>query len=208
MTYDELGREPNHDGRGPTARGRDILSFGLNFVKRPAMLGSVLPSSRYLVRRALRWIDWSRATLIVEYGPGVGTFTGEILRRMRSDARLLAFETNAAFVRRLNVALPDPRLEVMHESAERVEAAVRERGGGPVDYVLSGIPFSLMSDGSRDAILQHTHDVLAPDGAMLVYQFSPSIRSHLERTFADVQAEFEPRNFLPAMLFHCNRRSA
>lgn len=207
MANDELETDSSYDG-APRARKRDALSFGLNFVKRPAMLGSVLPSSRYLVRRALRWVDWSRAELFVEYGPGVGTFTGEILRRMRPDARLLALETNPDFVRRLEASLKDPRLEVIHESAEAIEAIVRARGGGSVDYVLSGIPFSLMPDETRDQVLRSTRSVLAPGGAMLVYQFSPSIRAHLERTFPEVRAEFEPRNFLPAMVFHCNCRTA
>ena len=36
---------------------------------------------------------------ISEYGSGIGTFTGEILRRMRRDAQLVAIETNRDFVR-------------------------------------------------------------------------------------------------------------
>ena len=54
------------------------------------MLGSVIPSSRFLVNDLLNQIRWERAQLIVEYGPGVGTITQEILRRMRTDAVLVA----------------------------------------------------------------------------------------------------------------------
>jgi len=72
--------------------------FARNFLKHPNMLGWFLPSSRFLVERVLRQVDWVRARIIVEYGPGVGTFTWEILRRMRPDAILIALETNGAFV--------------------------------------------------------------------------------------------------------------
>ena len=70
------------------------LLFASNFLRHPNMLGSIVPSSRFLVDQVLELIDWGRARVIVEYGPGVGAFTREILRRMRSDARLVAIETN------------------------------------------------------------------------------------------------------------------
>ena len=64
----------------------EALLFASNFLRHPNMLGSIIPSSRFLVDLVLEPIDWGRARVIVEYGPGIGTFTGEILRRMRSDA--------------------------------------------------------------------------------------------------------------------------
>ena len=56
------------------------------------MLGSLIPSSRFLVNDVLNQVDWDKARVIVEYGPGVGGITAEILRRMRPDARLIAIE--------------------------------------------------------------------------------------------------------------------
>lgn len=195
------------NGEPNGSRREDILRFGRAFLEKPAMLGSVIPSSRFLVRRTLRPIDWPRAELIVEYGPGVGTCTGEILRRMRSDATLLVFETHPDFVRHLRGTFPDPRLEVVHGSAERVVAEVEARGLEGADYVLSGIPFSLLPDEVRDRILVRSRAVLEPDGAMLVYQFSPTIGAHLRRVFDDVEWEWEPRNFLPAVVYRCHSRA-
>jgi phospholipid N-methyltransferase len=192
------GHEP-----GTPRTGSQILKFGRTFLGAPSMLGSVIPSSRFLVRKALDQVDWSRARLVVEYGPGMGTFTGEILKRLGPDGRLLAFETHPDFVRHLEEAIRDPRLEVVHGSAEEVETAVADRGWGPADYVVSGIPFSLMPGGVRDSILRGTRAVLAPGGAFLVYQFSPSIGPHLKDVFGEVEWGFEPRNFLPAMVFRC-----
>src|SRR5580692_2749080 len=96
------------------------LLFALNFFRHPFMLGSIWPSSRYLVDEVLRPVDWQRALVIVEYGPGVGTITGEILRRMRPDAHLVAIETNEAFVKFLKSSFADSRLHVANESATDV----------------------------------------------------------------------------------------
>src|SRR5687767_10748196 len=79
-----------------TSDGARLL-FARTFFRNPRMLGSIVPSSRFLIRKLLRPIDWSRARVIVEYGPGVGTITREALRRMRPDATLIAIETNDEF---------------------------------------------------------------------------------------------------------------
>ena len=73
----------------PTHRG-ELLLFARNFLKHPRMLGSLIPSSRFLIDEVLQAVDWANARVIVEYGPGVGTFTAEVLRRMRPDASLIA----------------------------------------------------------------------------------------------------------------------
>ena len=84
--------------------------FATNFLKHPVMLGSIIPSSRRLIRTLLAPVDWERARYLVEYGPGVGTITRQILERMHPDARLLALEINQDFVRYLQSAIDDPRL--------------------------------------------------------------------------------------------------
>ena len=68
----------------------DAFLFFRNFFRHPRMLGSIIPSSRFLIKQLLEPIDWDKARVIVEYGPGGGGSTAEILRRMRPDARLVA----------------------------------------------------------------------------------------------------------------------
>ena len=59
--------------------GRNISKqlglFARNFIKHPTTLGSVIPSSRFLVNDLMSQVDWGRAQVVVEYGPGVGTIT-------------------------------------------------------------------------------------------------------------------------------------
>lgn len=179
------------------------LVFARNFFRNPRMLGSVIPSSRYLVHHLLRDIDWERARVIVELGPGVGTITREVLRRMRADAVLLAFEINDDFVRHLKEHLDDPRLRVHHRSGVEIGNVLRELRLGKADYVIAGIPFSIMSEEDRTAVLRNCHDALAEGGVMLVYQFSARVRADLEKLFGRVRRMFEPRNVLPAHLFEC-----
>ena len=188
--------------RIPTRREQWAL-FAKNFFQHPKMLGSLFPSSRFLVERLLRKIDWNEARVIVEYGPGVGSFTAEILRRMRPDALLIVIETNPDFVDFLNCSFSDTRLRVVHASAAEVKRVLGEKGLTRADFVISGIPLSTLQDREREEILRNTHQVLRPGGALLVYQFSTRALPDLRRIYSRVTRSFEPFNLLPAQIFHC-----
>jgi phospholipid N-methyltransferase len=185
------------------SRSQQILLFGRNFIKHPKMLGSLIPSSRFLVNKVLSEVDWARARVFVEYGPGVGTFTTEILRRMRSDAVLIALETNADFVRFLRGKIHDDRLHVIHGSAVEVDSALARLNLSHADYVISGIPYTTIPPEVREIILRKTHSVLHPSGAFLVYQFTRTVLPYLQQVFGRVQQDFEPLNLMPARLFFC-----
>ncbi|GHA99355.1 class I SAM-dependent methyltransferase [Modicisalibacter luteus] len=185
------------------SRRRQISLFAKNFFKHPKMLGSIIPSSPFLVKRMLDCVDWQRANVLVEYGPGVGTFTKEILRQMRPDAVLIVIETNEDFVEYIQRAYPDPRMQVIHGSAEDIQTILEERGFDAVDYIVAGIPLSTLPVTVKDNILRATKQAIASDGAFLLYQFSPNIMPHLNQTFSKVTKSFEPMNFLPAHFYHC-----
>jgi phospholipid N-methyltransferase len=188
---------------GPRSRLSELLLFAGNFLRHPHMLGSIIPSSRLLVNQVLEPIDWERARVIVEYGPGIGTFTGEILRRMRSDGRLIAIETNDEFVQFLRDSLPDPRLHVVHDSATEVRAILHRHGLSGAHYIISGIPLGSMPEPVRADIAAKTRAALEPDGAFLVYQFTPRVLPALRRTFGVVRRGFQLCNVPPAQLFTC-----
>lgn len=189
-------------------RRSELLLFARNFLKHPRMLGSLIPSSRFLIDEVLQVVDWANARVIVEYGPGVGTFTAEVLRRMRPDATLIAIETNTDFVRFLKNSIADPRLKVVHDSAERTDKVLQELGHFKADYVISGVPLGSMPPELRRGILNTTHAVLDPRGSFLVYQFTTRVLPDLQRIFRLVERRFEPFNILPAQVFFCQPRSA
>lgn len=181
------------------------LLFARNFLKYPGMLGSLVPSSRFLVNDLLSQVNWERARVVVEYGPGVGTITQQILKRMRPDALLVAIELNQEFSEFLRAEIDDPRLRVVCGSASDVRKVLAALGLTHTDYIISGIPYSLIPDPLRREILQESKALLHPEGALLVYQFTRTVLPHLQSVFGSVEQEFQPLNILPARLFYCTR---
>jgi len=177
--------------------------FALNFFKSPAMLGSLIPSSRFLVNDVLNQVDWRKARVIVEYGPGVGTITQEILKRMRPDAVLLALELNEEFVTFLQEEIADPRFHAVHASASDVRNVLAKLRLPCADYIISGIPYSTMPHAVRREVMQESRQVLHPEGALLVYQFTNTVLPYLKSSFGSVRQNFQFLNILPARIFYC-----
>ena len=194
---------------GPLARMSRRLgpwaTFFRQFVKHPAMIGSVIPSSGMLVQAMLAPVDWANTRLFVEYGPGVGTFTRPILEKMRPDAMLIAIDTNVDFVRYLSADISDHRFRAVHGSAADVRAIIADHGFTAADYILSGLPFSTLPDGVGAAIMDETHAALRPGGMFLVYQYSRFVMKVMEPLFASVTSDLEWLNIPPCRMFWATR---
>lgn len=178
-----------------------LALFFKGFVKDPAMVGSIIPSSRTMVNKVLGPVDWPNVKLFVEYGPGVGTFTRPILDRLGPDATLVAIDLNTDFVDYLRAEIADPRLRAVRGSAADVRRIVADLGYEQADYVLSGLPFSTLPPGVGEEIAAETAAVLRPGGQFLVYQVSGKVGEYLERHFDRIERGFEWINVPPMKLF-------
>jgi len=194
--------EARRDGRFARAvAGGPLWHFLKGFIKHPVMVGSVIPSSKAVIDKMLAPVDWATCKLFVEYGPGVGTFTEHVLRRMAPDARLIAIDTNDDFVRYLTAKFRDNRLLAVNGSAADVRQIVADCGFEHADYILSGLPFSTLPPGVGPAIAEETYEALGPGGAFLVYQFKARVRDFMAPHFDRIDRGFEWVNIPPCHLF-------
>ena len=177
------------------------LAYIKNFI-RDRDVAAVTPSSKFLVKRVCRWIDFDTPCTIVEYGPGTGVFSEYILSQMTSDSTLLMIEGNEDFVDRLNDNYAaDPRAITVHDRAENTETILDRYELPAADYVLSGIPFSFLDDAVRRDLLQRTRNILTDDGKFLVYQNYNHMEKPLRRHFSQVRKEYELRNLPPMFAY-------
>jgi phospholipid N-methyltransferase len=132
-------------------------------------VASVAPSSQFLSEAICEEIDFDRVLTIVEFGAGEGSVTKALLERMRSDARLYAFETNEMLAALLRREVSDSRLMVIHDDAKNILQLTRSEGISP-DVVVSGIPFSMFPFRTGSEILRNTAASINPAGKLLVYQ--------------------------------------
>ena len=160
-------------------------------------VAAIFPSSPWATRSVVRNIP-AAARAIVEYGPGGGAVTRQILRRLARDARLVAIELNTQFVTDLKgLQAEDARLEIHHGDVQEMSSRLRDLVPHGADAVISGIPFSFLSHEQRQEIVRNTRSGLSDGGRFIVYQNSPKMCEYLKPYFSDVKCRFEPRNVFP-----------
>jgi phospholipid N-methyltransferase len=174
--------------------------FFKRFLQRPLQIASIVPSSKALVERVADKIDFDRARVIAEYGPGVGVHSREIARRMRPDGQLLLFELDQAFSRDLERQFAgDSRVHVINENAAHLPNELHRRDIPACDFIVSGIPFSILKIDKKRELLQKTHDALAPGGRFIIYQVTNELRQHA-KLFLRAESEYFLQNIPPMFI--------
>jgi phospholipid N-methyltransferase len=168
--------------------------FFKRFLQRPFQVASIIPSSKALVERVASKMDFSQPRVIAEYGPGEGVHSREIARRMSPDSQLLLFELDRAF---------DDRVHVIHGDAASLPYELKRRGIACCDYILSGIPFSILKIDKKRALLRKTHDALALGGSFIIYQVTNELKQHAT-LFEHGESEYFLQNIPPMFItvFH------
>jgi phospholipid N-methyltransferase len=179
-------------------------TFLRGVLRSPRSVGAIAPSSRWLVRAMLDEAPLAQARVVVEFGPGTGVFTEQLVRRMRADARLIVFELDAAFAADLQGRLRDPRVQIINASAADSQQHLAALAALPVDCIISGLPFASLPRPVTHTILQTTVSVLKPGGLFVTYQYTPVLRGLFQHYFPQARiARIVFRNIPPALVFVC-----
>jgi phospholipid N-methyltransferase len=182
------------------ACGNGHLAFFRGFLRQPGLIGSVIPSSRFLERRVVEAAGIAHSRMVVELGPGTGGTTRAILRALPRRAHLLAIEINPDFVEFLKT-YPDSRLDVYLGNAEHIRRALEVLNHTRPDAVVSGIPFSTMPPEVGRKILQEIWGCLLPGGRFVAYQLMKRVTFLEPQLLGDPHVQLEIRNVPPLRVY-------
>lgn len=189
------------------AQLRDNLEFLRGFVRNPAQVGSVIPSSRWLEQRLVRQACIAQARTVVELGPGTGGTTAALLQAMSPAARLLAIELDPAFHQHLRATIADPRLTLESGSAARIADYLRAHRLPAPDAIVSGIPFSTMPPEVSDRIAAGVAQVLRPGGRFVAYQVRGHVAGFASPYLGVPDKQWEMVNVPPVRVFTWVKRT-
>ncbi len=181
--------------------------FVRRFLREPNSIGAICPSSRYLARRMMQPVKWDPGVRIVEFGPGTGPFTREILRRLPADGNYLAIERDPKFAEFLQREFPTLRLTC--DSVTNLPEIARQKGLLPIDHIISGLPFACLPTDTTRQIIDAVCETLRPGGTFTMFQYvhacrmwpSQLFRKDMKRTFGCTGSRTVVfRNFPPAFV--------
>ena len=177
------------------------IAFFRGFLKRPGMVASVIPSSRFLERRLVEMGDVESAQRIVELGPGSGGTTLAFLRSLPREGRLLAVELNPDFARLVDDSIPDPRLTVHPGDARELPQILEERDMERPQVIYSGIPFSHLPEEDGLTILRHVRESLAPGGCFIAYQVRDKVAELGRQVMGEPDTDLILLNIPPVRIY-------
>jgi phospholipid N-methyltransferase len=88
---------------------------------------------------------------------------------------------------------------VIHGDAASLPHELQRRRINSCDYILSGIPFSILKIEKKRALLQKTYDALAPGGTFIIYQVTNELKQHATH-FEHAESEYFLQNIPPMFI--------
>lgn len=191
---------------------RQLSTFLAAVLRSPATVGAVAPSSTRLAQRLTAVVPGEGQPVVVELGPGTGSTTAAVQRRLGGRGRHIAVELDPTLAE--HVARKHPSVEVAVGDAAQLPQLLAGFGVSEADAVLSGLPWSLFSpDGQRD-ILGSIAGVLRAGGAFSTFAYVHALplggarrfRALLDDVFDEVLITRTVwRNLPPAACYVCRR---
>jgi phospholipid N-methyltransferase len=188
------------------------LEFFQAFIREPASVGALSPSSRALAVAMIEGFDLKHAGVTVELGAGTGAFTGLILNRIGKNTKFFAMELDRSYARSLKRRFPE--LTVYNDSAERMLDYLALHENAKADYIVSGLPWANIPSETQERIMEAILASLAPQGVFTTFAYlharwlpkARRFRRSLEERFSRVDTS--PviwRNLPPAFVYRCRR---
>jgi phospholipid N-methyltransferase len=178
---------------------------------------AISPSSPQLAAAMLRPLPLARTRVAVEFGAGTGVMTRALLAELPPTSTLVVFEISSRFYNYLKKSISDPRLVLIHSSAENVDLELRRLGHNEVDSVVSSLGLGLMSDRERRTLFERLLPFFHDRAVFTQYQYIHALqcengrvsrldlRPLLGQYFASIQSKLIWRNLPPAFVFSCRR---
>lgn len=177
------------------------LLFFKRVLANPLRVGYVVPSSPFLTRQTAKRLDFSKPRVVVELGPGEGCHTRQIAKRMGPDSKLILLELDEEFANHLKKHFAkDSRVTVLHTDAQHLPQSLSDLGHTHCDYIVSGLPFLVIEEETRNKILQNIADAMTSDSRFITYQVTDQLCGH-SHLFTLAGREYCPLNVPPINVF-------
>lgn len=183
------------------------------FVKQPRTIGAIAPSSRKLADKMIQPIDFKKARVIVEYGPGTGVFTRHILKQIDcKETIFFGLELNEKMNRLANEKVPE--IPIYQDSAAQIKKYLRQYDVSHADAIISGLPWAAFPESLQDEILAETVLGLPKGGVFTTFAYLHGLilpsgirfKKKLLQHFSEVQmSPIVWQNIPPAIVYWCKK---
>ncbi len=127
------------------------IQFLQAFLKNPAKVGSIAPSSPELAMKMCQGIEPNQEKIVLELGVGTGAITKYLQENLPDDKSYLGIELDGDLVKSLKVRYQD--LSFVRGNACELAEIHRESDLGKVGYIICCLPFVSLPNEVGEKIL-------------------------------------------------------
>jgi len=195
-----------------------VVNMGTwHFVKQfccsPRTIGAIAPSSKKLASRMIQPINFNKTRVIVEYGPGTGAFTRQVLRNIDQKKTIFfGLELNEQMNRLASLQVPE--VPIYQDSAAEIRKYLNQHGVKHADAIISGLPWASFPESLQDEILRETVAGLPEGGVFSTFAYLHGLilpsgirfRRKLKQHFSEViTSPVVWGNVPPAIVYWCRK---
>lgn len=159
-------------------------------------VGTLVSSSKFLSKKILRGIDFSKKLTIIELGGGNGAITKNILNNINEQSKLYSFEVHPKFYEQLN-NISDSRLEVLNSCLTETQIF----DPGSVDVVISCLPIANFNLSFKEDIFTNIKYLLKHEGQFRQFQYSLMDYKNIKDSFENINVDYCLFNIPPAFIY-------
>lgn len=146
------------------------IQFLQAFLKNPAKVGSIAPSSPELAQKMIAGITPGPENIVLELGVGTGAITKFLHERVPDDRSYLGIELDGSLVRTLRKNYPDMR--IVRGNAVDAAAIHRRSGLGKVGTIICCLPFVSLPNGVGESILREIDEFMQRGCTFRTFQYA------------------------------------
>jgi phospholipid N-methyltransferase len=146
------------------------LQFLRAFLKNPAKVGAITPSSPELAAEMLQGIEPDDQNIVLELGVGTGAITKFLAGVIPDKRAYLGLELDEGLVRSLNNKFPD--MNIICGSAADAYSIHRDSGLGKVRYLVCCLPFVSLPKEVSDNVLVEIEKFMDEGCELRIFQYA------------------------------------
>lgn len=186
------------------------MRFITEFIKHPIQTGSVIPSSRFLAQEIIKSAKLNNKKVIVELGPGVGTYSKYILDSRNQSSTYFAIEINSKFYELIQKKYQD--IKIYNGDIYDIKKYLKKNNKISCDCIISGIPWTNFNTNVQQKLFTPVYESLDKNGVFLTFAYihSPYLKTGkefkklLNKKFKKVEiSKIIWKNFPPAIIYKC-----
>lgn len=146
------------------------IQFLHAFLKNPAKVGAIAPSSPELAQQMLQDLKPTADSIVLELGVGTGAITKFVQGLVTDEKSYLGIELDKTLVRSLRLNYPS--LKIVRGNALDVHSIHKRSGLGKVGYIVCCLPFVSIPNEIGEEILLEIDKFMAKGCVFRTFQYA------------------------------------